>query len=232
MSHVIQQVETIVDALMSAVRSSVRETGQQPDLSLITATLASALNEIADQIDGMSGQEISSVSVKTREISKKAAIADAGTVFVCSVDDRYFYGRVLDHLQLGTLVEFYDLPSKQRLTLNEVYAREPKPIMHRYLFAKSLFNKPNCRIIGVRSVPKNHNFPLFFLVGGTLHHPRNKKQPWLQLEDVQKLEPVVTYPGTQILENLARFGLKKVWPETAACRIEVSKVLARREIMP
>lgn len=230
MSQNNQQVETIVDALMSAIRSTVRETGQQPDLSLITTMLASALNENADQIAGMSNHEITSVSIKTREIKKAANVA-AGNVFVCLVDDRYFYGRVLDQLQLGTLVEFYDIPSKHRLTLNEVYAREPKPIMHRYLFANSLFNNPNCRIIGVRPVPKNHDYPLFFLVGGTLHHPRNKKQPWLQPEHVQKLDPVFIYPGNQILENLSKFGLKKVWPETAACRIQVLKVLAIRGTM-
>lgn len=229
MKHNNSEVEVVVDALMSAIRTIVQTTGRLPAVSGIQSLLETAVNEVADQITGINNQEVVGVTIRKKEPGKKAVKVGAGTVFVCCVDGDYFHGRVLDRLQLGTLVEFYDLPVKRRLTLNEIYARESLPVIHRYLFDASLFNKPGVRVIGVRPVPKNYEYPLFFLLGGALHHPRNKRQGRLQKEQVLKLEPVHTYPGNAVLDNLSRFGFRKVWPETAQLRTEVLKLLAKRD---
>lgn len=221
-------IQALVDGLMRTIRMGAGSIGKPLTRGQLGSFLAQAINQVGDLISGMDTQELVSLSFETRDKTKAPKLT-GGTVFVCHVEGAYFYGRVLDQLQLGTLVEFYDGPEAKRLTFNELHAIEPKAVLHRYLFADSFFNKPNCRIIGNQPVPKNYEYPVFFLLGGALHHPRNKKQGRLQKEQVQKLEPTHTYPGKTVLEHLAKFGLHKVWPETAACRQQVLKLLEKRK---
>lgn len=209
---------SVATGLLNLARE--QQTSNAPvDKRSLENAIAEAVDVLADHVPEVAMSAVS-VSIKTKRRVRSPRIR-IGDVFIGLIEGQSFYGRVLVENQLGTLLEFYDVPLQLRLAFSEVMAMKPEPVLYRYVFSSAVFSSTNFRVIGNFPVPRTYPLPYFFLGGGNLHHPVRARLRKLTEDDVLQLEPTITYSSEGLIEGLRDHGLHEVWPDTVESRSNV-----------
>ena len=197
------------------------EFNRTPKVAVIQHLLTECMQAISPQVE----QVRTSPTRKQIQVSRRHQVeSKLPTYFAVIRQDKFFYGRIIAEVQLGTLLEFYDVSRKKRLTLTQLQLAEPESCLFRYVHRASFFSQPQWRVIGNLPVKKNYPFPMFFLLNGMLDHPKKRLNQRAKPSQIRELAPTKMYSGDEITASLVKYGYKRTWPDVAQLRKQVLKV--------
>jgi hypothetical protein len=204
-------VDRLHEAMEAILNCYQEDLGRNPTKAEIEVSIAAALDSSNREFEFLTGFTISGVKIATKKSSKSTKLKE-GDVFRGCIEGNWFYGRVVLKEQIGTLVEFYDIPGDRVLSSVQVLNATWPAAAHRYVFDRSITHGETWQIMGNVPIEDNYKYPVTFTLGGNVYRGHEKIMR-NQKKLIKTGELTSTYGVQPFVENLKKYGLD-TWPDT------------------
>src|SRR5262245_43632915 len=149
-----EPLDLIHDAVAAVSRSYVEDLGRKPTLEEFRRTLLSTLGgDPGRYFSDMESAVVGEVVFRLKKVPKRQPFA-MGDYFAISLEDKYWYGRIIHRGAGDHLVEIYDLESDRPLSLPQLLGRKRKVVFNKHVFSLPAFTRGRWKIIGHEDIPK------------------------------------------------------------------------------